>query len=118
MQPDGVVIDNDTGMISIRFTPTIPHCSMSTLIGCGHVSLASRAWRRIEHHMRRGCELRADYASESNCCAQSLLGSRWTSRSPRAATPPNTRSTSSSMTRSVSQLRWKMPHWCAEGVCT
>ena len=34
MQPDGVVIDNDTGMISIRFTPTIPHCSMSTLIGC------------------------------------------------------------------------------------
>ena len=34
MQPDGVVIDNESGMISIRFTPTIPHCSMSTLIGC------------------------------------------------------------------------------------
>ena len=42
MQPDGVVIDNDTGMISIRFTPTIPHCSMSTLIGCGCAALASR----------------------------------------------------------------------------
>ena len=40
MQPDGVVIDNDTGMISIRFTPTIPHCSMSTLIGlCIRVKL-------------------------------------------------------------------------------
>jgi metal-sulfur cluster biosynthetic enzyme len=33
MQPDGVVIDNEAGLVSIRFTPTIPHCSMSTLIG-------------------------------------------------------------------------------------
>ena len=46
MQPDGVVIDNDTGMISIRFTPTIPHCSMSTLIGC--VSVAGWVWCGME----------------------------------------------------------------------
>ena len=26
MQPDGVVVDNEAGLVSIRFTPTIPHC--------------------------------------------------------------------------------------------
>ena len=40
MQPDGVVVDNEAGLVSIRFTPTIPHCSMSTLIGlCIRVKL-------------------------------------------------------------------------------
>jgi metal-sulfur cluster biosynthetic enzyme len=33
MQPDGIEIDNEGSAISIHFTPTIPHCSMSTLIG-------------------------------------------------------------------------------------
>ena len=33
MQPDGVTIRKDGTSIDIFFTPTIPHCSMSTLIG-------------------------------------------------------------------------------------
>eukprot|EP00736_Rhodelphis_marinus_P011803 Rmarinus@m.12488 len=35
-----IQVDNDRHMISISFTPTIPHCSMSTLIGlCIRVKL-------------------------------------------------------------------------------
>lgn len=32
-QLDGIVIDNDNSLIEVEFTPTIPHCSMATLIG-------------------------------------------------------------------------------------
>ena len=33
MQPEGCEIDDAAGTVDIHFTPTIPHCSMSTLIG-------------------------------------------------------------------------------------
>lgn len=39
-QPDSVTIDHDSGVVQIQFTPTIPHCSMATLIGlCIRVKL-------------------------------------------------------------------------------
>jgi metal-sulfur cluster biosynthetic enzyme len=34
LQLDSVTIDDVKSLIKIQFTPTIPHCSMSTLIGC------------------------------------------------------------------------------------
>ena len=49
MQPDGITIDNELNSISIRFTPTIPHCSMSTLIGlCIRVKLLRSLPRRFK----------------------------------------------------------------------
>uniref|UniRef100_H3AYN4 Cytosolic iron-sulfur assembly component 2A n=1 Tax=Latimeria chalumnae TaxID=7897 RepID=H3AYN4_LATCH len=30
-------IDEDEYLIIIRFTPTVPHCSLATLIGIGHI---------------------------------------------------------------------------------
>lgn len=33
VQQSLISVDNDTNNIHIRFTPTIPHCSMATLIG-------------------------------------------------------------------------------------
>lgn len=33
VQKDLVKIDNDRNTVDINFTPTIPHCSMATLIG-------------------------------------------------------------------------------------
>ncbi|PVV02727.1 hypothetical protein BB560_002814 [Smittium megazygosporum] len=39
-QPDHVFVDDKGNYIMIEFTPTIPHCSMSTLIGlCIRVAL-------------------------------------------------------------------------------
>jgi len=40
VQVDHVKVDNEAGTIDIQFTPTIPHCSMATLIGlCIRVKL-------------------------------------------------------------------------------
>ncbi|XP_030034549.1 MIP18 family protein galla-2 [Manduca sexta] len=33
VEEDGVFLDNQNNSILIKFTPTIPHCSMATLIG-------------------------------------------------------------------------------------
>jgi len=33
VQTDHIEVNNDDRAIYIRFTPTIPHCSMATLIG-------------------------------------------------------------------------------------
>ena len=30
---DGCAVDDDAGVVDVAFTPTIPHCSMATLIG-------------------------------------------------------------------------------------
>lgn len=39
-QVEDVHVDNDKSRIEIMFTPTVPHCSMSTLIGlCLRVKL-------------------------------------------------------------------------------
>ncbi|TPX34925.1 hypothetical protein SmJEL517_g02591 [Synchytrium microbalum] len=32
-QLDHISVDNDRNLVHVRFTPTIPHCSMATLIG-------------------------------------------------------------------------------------
>ena len=38
--PDLISIDEETGVVRVSFTPTIPHCSMATLIGlCVRVKL-------------------------------------------------------------------------------
>eukprot|EP00656_Telonema_subtile_P033054 TRINITY_DN36459_c0_g1_i1.p1 TRINITY_DN36459_c0_g1~~TRINITY_DN36459_c0_g1_i1.p1 ORF type:complete len:160 (+),score=27.95 TRINITY_DN36459_c0_g1_i1:177-656(+) len=40
LQPDHVEIDDVKNVLSVRFTPTVPHCSMTTLIGlCIRVKL-------------------------------------------------------------------------------
>lgn len=33
IQPDHIVVDEAKNLLKIRFTPTVPHCSMTTLIG-------------------------------------------------------------------------------------
>ena len=30
---DQITVDDERGMVRVEFTPTIPHCSMATLIG-------------------------------------------------------------------------------------
>lgn len=40
VQPDHVEVDSSKNTVSVQFTPTIPHCSMATLIGlCIRVKL-------------------------------------------------------------------------------
>lgn len=33
MQEDLIAVDNANNTVKVKFTPTIPHCSMATLIG-------------------------------------------------------------------------------------
>lgn len=33
VDPNNVEVDQDDRTVAVRFTPTIPHCSMATLIG-------------------------------------------------------------------------------------
>lgn len=33
IQPDHIIVDESKNLLKIRFTPTVPHCSMTTLIG-------------------------------------------------------------------------------------
>merc|ERR1711916_415535 len=70
-------VDDSASRVHVRFAPTIPHCSMATLIG---LSIRVRLLRSLPRE------------------------SRSTSKSPQGHTHRNTRSTSSSTTRSVSRL--------------
>lgn len=33
LEESRVIVNNERGEVSVKFTPTIPHCSMATLIG-------------------------------------------------------------------------------------
>ena len=48
-QRDLIEVDDARGLIKVRFTPTIPHCSMATLIGlCIRVRLLRSLPRRLK----------------------------------------------------------------------
>lgn len=48
VEEQNVSIDNKENLVHIFFTPTIPHCSMATLIG--RISLFSSSYRKQDKH--------------------------------------------------------------------
>ena len=58
---DRIEVDDARGRVAVRFTPTVAHCSMATLIGlCLATTLAGalpvrRMMRAHEFFRRRGC---------------------------------------------------------------
>jgi hypothetical protein len=49
IQPENIQVDNQRSIITMTFTPTIPHCSMATLIGlCARVKLLSSLPKRFK----------------------------------------------------------------------
>eukprot|EP01095_Lingulamoeba_sp_RSL-Kostka_P010693 TRINITY_DN3899_c0_g1_i1.p1 TRINITY_DN3899_c0_g1~~TRINITY_DN3899_c0_g1_i1.p1 ORF type:complete len:156 (-),score=38.83 TRINITY_DN3899_c0_g1_i1:102-569(-) len=52
-QLEGVEINNEDSLVTIHFTPTIPHCSMATLIGlCIRVKLIRSLPKRFKIEIR------------------------------------------------------------------
>ena len=55
-QIDLVNVDNTANSVTVHFTPTIPHCSMATLIGLSiRVRLLRALPRRLHHAGEKLC---------------------------------------------------------------
>ena len=53
IEPAGIVVDDAASRIQVRFTPTVPHCSMTTLIGlCIRVRLLRSLPARFKVHVQ------------------------------------------------------------------
>ncbi|EQC29359.1 hypothetical protein SDRG_12823 [Saprolegnia diclina VS20] len=53
MTLDNILVDNATSRVKVQFTPTIPHCSMATLIGlCIRVKLLRSLPKRFKVDIR------------------------------------------------------------------
>lgn len=49
LQLENVIVDSEQNLVTVMFTPTIPHCSMATLIGlCIRVKLLRSLPRRLK----------------------------------------------------------------------
>lgn len=67
-QLDNVTVDNDNSLVTVQFTPTIPHCNMATLIGlCIRVKLLRSLPRRLKVRVRGGGCARARCRRPASC---------------------------------------------------